>query len=612
MSVTEAATTLRMLGRSPASPSRATLRSLLKTLLVTDADLEAFCLDFFFEVHSRFSTGMDRVTKLNLLLTTVPTEQIAACLNERYGESHRTQIGQVLSQDASPPLRRRNELSERIQNLCLDRARQLQQGLSITKLDREIAEIKRQQRQGSQLTEGEILSERFSLLEVIGQGGFAKVWLAFDLLAQQLVAVKVLHADLSSGHQIERFRRGALKMQGLSHPHIVRVLSEPEEYAGFHFFAMEHVAGGDLAHAVTSGRLDQARALRAVLQAGQALEHAHQRGLIHRDVKPGNILLDAEYGAKLTDFDLVWAADTTGGTRTGAMGTFLYAAPEAMEDASRVDCRADVYALGMTALFVLYGRNLPAHLFQDRSAFLLRLDAHADIKDVIARSLAWNPDQRPATATQFNNELERALQHAGIIASNSSPLLQHPPCLEVTIPNKLGSDTAPSSQASLGQLAGLEIQTRPRLGSRQRWIIAGACLFLTVTSSGLWRLLESGQEHPEKVSRALTESEVNNPSAAATQAPATTSAGEHLRDIIAQAKKARESHRCSDWNMLLNQLRAQAPSSSDVQFEANQHCVDETGSVAKPSTSTSIKRQRPIERAPRRKDVNTQFDPTVP
>lgn len=390
------------------------------------------------------------------------------------------------------------------------------------------------------------------------------------------------------------------------------MLSEPEEYAGFHFFAMEHVAGGDLAHAVTSGRLDQARALRAVLQAGQALEHAHQRGLIHRDVKPGNILLDAEYGAKLTDFDLVWAADTTGGTRTGAMGTFLYAAPEAMEDASRVDCRADVYALGMTALFVLYGRNLPAHLFQDRSAFLLRLDAHADIKDVIARSLAWNPDQRPATATQFNNELERALQHAGIIASNSSPLLQHPPCLEVTIPNKLGSDTAPSSQASLGQLAGLEIQTRPRLGSRQRWIIAGACLFLTVTSSGLWRLLESGQEHPEKVSRALTESEVNNPSAAATQAPATTSAGEHLRDIIAQAKKARESHRCSDWNMLLNQLRAQAPSSSDVQFEANQHCVDETGSVAKPSTSTSIKRQRPIERAPRRKDVNTQFDPTVP
>lgn len=313
-------------------------------------------------------------------------------------------------------------LGERLQSLYVMRGSHRQNDLPVADLENEIVSIKRQQRQGHQLNAGEVLDERYSLLEIVGQGGFAKVWQAIDLVDRRLVALKVLRGDLNGIHQLDRFERGAHKMLELNHPHIVRVLSKPTEYEGFHYFAMEYVRGGDLAHAVLSRKLSQAQALQAVLHAGKALQYAHEHGLIHRDVKPSNILLDEGGDGRLTDFDLVWAADTTGGTRTGAMGTFLYAAPELLEDAGRIDHRADVYALGMTALFVLYGRNLPSRLLQDCASFVKRLDVASSIKAIITRAIAWNSEERYPTAEAFVTKLEQALLQAGLTASDSAGL----------------------------------------------------------------------------------------------------------------------------------------------------------------------------------------------
>src|SRR5205823_6651045 len=120
---------------------------------------------------------------------------------------------------------------------------------------------------------------------------------------------------------------------------------------GYHYFVMEYVAGGTFAQAVTGDILSLEKRIEVVLAIGDALAFAHDREVIHRDVTPDNILLDGLHGvARLTDFDLVRLADSTGGTRTGAMGKFVYAAPECLESSDDIDARSDVYSLGMTAV----------------------------------------------------------------------------------------------------------------------------------------------------------------------------------------------------------------------------------------------------------------------
>ena len=260
--------------------------------------------------------------------------------------------------------------SEALETLYRTRAARKRRREDTSAVQQEILELKRKMR-GYEIAAGEILGDgRYTLLERLGQGGFAEVWLAYDEQTRDDVALKVLHGQHSHDRsRRERFLRGARKMQGLEHSAVVRVLGEPPkleklEPGAYCFFAMEYLPGGDLRKAVKTAALDRDAALKAVLAVGEALAHAHGKGLIHRDVKPENILLTVDGLAKLTDFDLVRAADTTGGTRTQAMGSFAFAAPEMMMDAKTADVRADVYGLAMTAAFVLHGGDLPAEICQ--------------------------------------------------------------------------------------------------------------------------------------------------------------------------------------------------------------------------------------------------------
>lgn len=390
--------------------SRRQLRLLLDATLRTDAELEAFCIDYFPEVKRQFAGAMDRTTRLNLLLEAVDSERLMEALREHTASMLKAQpseenatLRETSYEGVIPPPSdvARNTVSDRLSALYAERTTLLSIGHDPAAVNDTILQLRRQQRQGPQLQTGDFLGEgQYRLLARIGRGGFSTVWLALASNTRQpgateRVALKVLHSDLAADPMhVERFYRGARRMADLQHPHVVRVIDLPREEQGFHFFVMPLLEGGDLQRAISIGKLSATAAIKAVLQAGEALTQAHAVGLIHRDVKPENILLTIEGSAQLTDFDLVLAGDTTGGTRTGALGTFLFAAPEALEDARCADIRSDVYSLGMTLASVLYRRRLPQQVLTNQAAFFVQLPCSAALRAVIRRAIAPEPSAR--------------------------------------------------------------------------------------------------------------------------------------------------------------------------------------------------------------------------
>ncbi len=195
-----------------------------------------------------------------------------------YRDEHSQSIGEQLYQ-----------LYERKEELIIG-------GQDTSLIDQEILNKRREQRQGHQLSEGEFLGQgRYRLLNRIGHGGFASVFRAFDRRDFRLVAIKILHSQWAHDRsRLKRFIRGARRMGRLQHPAIVRVLRECMEEAGFYFFVMEYMEGGDLRSAMKRGEVGHERALNIILQVGEGLAYAHLHGLIHRDVKPSNVTIERE------------------------------------------------------------------------------------------------------------------------------------------------------------------------------------------------------------------------------------------------------------------------------------------------------------------------------
>lgn len=256
-------------------------------------------------------------------------------------------------------------------------------------------------------------------------------------------------------------------MQALHHPHIVRVLDGPAEDNGFHYFVMDYLPGGDLFHAVSTKKLDRAAALRALLQVAEALEYAHKRGLVHRDVKPQNILLDEQGAALLTDFDLVWAPDTTGGTSTGFLGTHVYVAPEQAENAKVSDARADIYSLGMTVLFVLHGRSLPQAAVYQRADFIAKLGCSQRAGVLL----------RHATAIELEKRLDKMGRFRKLLSLAFSDSLSPPPPPDPPVPQPppiAEQKPPPENQPAASQSRALPSPSR--LGRIRIGIFAAALL----------------------------------------------------------------------------------------------------------------------------------------
>lgn len=318
------------------------------------------------------------------------------------------------------------KLSEQIEEVRRRKARLQAAGAETSALDQEILGLRRQLREGGQLREGDSLGDgRYLLLRRIGRGGFATVWEAYDEQTDQRVAIKVLHSDLARDPmRRERFFRGARVMSELAHAAIVKVLESYGQDGGFYYFVMEFISGGDLREAVLSGKIASDAIIPLILRVGEALELAHKRKFVHRDIKPANILLDEKGSPRLTDFDLVGGLDTTGGTRTGALGTFIYAAPELMDRPQDADARADVYGLGMTTLFGLYGRELSLDIIQDteKKKLIGRLPCNAGVKKVLQSAVSRSQEKRYPNVSGLCRALKEA-QGSAVKPAGASPAL---------------------------------------------------------------------------------------------------------------------------------------------------------------------------------------------
>jgi len=201
----------------------------------------------------------------------------------------------------------------------------------------------------------------FRLRKKLGQGGMGEVFLATQVSLDRDVALKVLSKELAKRPGfVERFLREARSMAKIDHPNAVRVYAA-EAHRGLHFVAIEYVDGRSMQDWMNElGRLSVGDALHVVLRCADALKHAHELNLIHRDIKPDNILVTKKGVVKLSDFGLAKALDeedmslTQSGT---GLGTPLYMAPEQARNAKTVDHRADIYALGVTLYYFLTGKH---------------------------------------------------------------------------------------------------------------------------------------------------------------------------------------------------------------------------------------------------------------
>lgn len=204
-----------------------------------------------------------------------------------------------------------------------------------------------------------LVGQKFGPYEItakIGEGGMAVVYKGYQQSLNRYVAIKVLRSELAQDKEfVERFRREALSVADLSHPNILHVYD-----AGFsdgvYYIVMAFVDGGSLKDMVMRGPLDMDYAISIVAQVADALHHAHQHGLVHRDVKPNNILMSRDGRPLLTDFGIAKAVhESTGLTRTGtSIGTPEYMAPEQIQG-QKVDGRTDIYALGIVLYEMLTG-----------------------------------------------------------------------------------------------------------------------------------------------------------------------------------------------------------------------------------------------------------------
>ena len=249
---------------------------------------------------------------------------------------------------------------------------------------------------------------QLEILELLGYGGMGAVYKARQKQLDRLVALKILSPELVEDPAFaERFAREARSLAKLNHPRIVSVYDFGHTEGGLYYFIMEFVDGTDLRRVIQAAELSPRETLAIVPQICEALQYAHEEGVVHRDIKPENILLDKKGRVKIADFGLAKLLDRPAAAYTlthpeQRMGTPHYMAPEQIEHPGQVDHRADIYSLGVV-FYEMLTRELPIGRFAPPSQ-----KVHVDVQldQVVLRTLEKEPERRYQHASEVKTDVE--------------------------------------------------------------------------------------------------------------------------------------------------------------------------------------------------------------
>ncbi len=279
---------------------------------------------------------------------------------------------------------------------------------------------------------GTVLSDRYRLEAKLGSGGMSTVYLARDETLDRPVAVKVMHREMSEqADQLQRFRQEARAVAKLSHPNVVSVIDAGED-GGHPYIVFEYVEGETLKQRISrDGALDPQEAIAYAIEVARGLSVAHARKMVHRDIKPQNILIDAEGRAKLTDFGISRQLEQDGMTATGrVLGTTDYVAPEQAMGRG-ADPRSDIYSLGVVLYEMLVGQ-VPfqadsqvgvamKHVNEDLPDVQRRRpEVSAAVALVVERATAKDPSNRYQHVGEMIDDLSTALEVEAARAGSTS------------------------------------------------------------------------------------------------------------------------------------------------------------------------------------------------
>ncbi|GCE25609.1 hypothetical protein KDA_10930 [Dictyobacter alpinus] len=279
---------------------------------------------------------------------------------------------------------------------------------------------------------GRVIKGRYKLIDERGRGSFATVYIVRDLGDNRIYALKVMHLELSGdGELLARFQREAHILLNLSDSHIVRIFDYGNDN-NMHYIVMDYIDGQNLKYyMINQGPMDPLRAINYARQIAEGLDSAYKQGVVHRDIKPQNILINSKDNVKITDFGLARAQDTVTLTHTNVfMGTAYYISPEQAENGRLADTRSDLYSVA-TVLFEMLAGQPPyegetavdiviKHLNEKVPSILrLRPDLPPEMDTFMQKALAKSPANRFATPQDFIAALEQLIQLL--------PTASHPP-----------------------------------------------------------------------------------------------------------------------------------------------------------------------------------------
>ncbi len=287
--------------------------------------------------------------------------------------------------------------------------------------------------------QGTVLDKRYTLLDRLGSGGMAEVYLAHDEVLDRDVALKALRGQYAEDESfVERFRREARNAASLSHPNIVQVYDQGRAENGTYYMAMEYVPGGTLKDRIVErGALAPAEAAGLAAQVADALAVAHGRGIVHRDIKPQNVLMTPSGETKVADFGIARAASATVMTQTNlVLGTAGYMAPE-QASGEKVSPATDLYSLGVVLYEMLTGA-LPYEADTPIAIAMQHVNAPprhpreanpevpAELDAIVVRLLAKDPNERYTSASELARDLRSVAAGGGAGISAAAATVQAP------------------------------------------------------------------------------------------------------------------------------------------------------------------------------------------